>query len=300
MYRNFDPASLGISGRPSEVIELALNYGFRGMDLDLDEFARSADDKGFDWAARYLPRRQLKITGGDLPVDLGATETEFTVQLEQLAQRLPYFTQLGVETLYYVVSPSSPQRPYHENFELHRTRLLRVSDLLRPTEICVAIGMNAVQSEREAGAYQFVWQSDALTTLVKTVGADNVGLLLDTWQWHLGGGTIAKLQDFPVSLVATVRMADLPTDFNLLSVTRDDRLMPATTGVVPNSEIWNWLAQGQYQRGITVAPSSAATRGLTRDRTVARSVEALDLVQQGELFKNLNDSALSSASSAAL
>ena len=33
MFKNLSPSALGISGHQSEIIELALTYGFAGMDL---------------------------------------------------------------------------------------------------------------------------------------------------------------------------------------------------------------------------------------------------------------------------
>ncbi len=35
MLKNFSPQSLGINGRQSELIELALTYGFTSMDIDM-------------------------------------------------------------------------------------------------------------------------------------------------------------------------------------------------------------------------------------------------------------------------
>ena len=35
MFKNFCPSALGINGRQSELIELALTYAFRGMDVDM-------------------------------------------------------------------------------------------------------------------------------------------------------------------------------------------------------------------------------------------------------------------------
>lgn len=35
MYHNLNPAALGITGRQSELIELALTYGFGGLELDI-------------------------------------------------------------------------------------------------------------------------------------------------------------------------------------------------------------------------------------------------------------------------
>ena len=35
MFRNLSASALGITGRQSEIIELSLSYGFKGIDIDL-------------------------------------------------------------------------------------------------------------------------------------------------------------------------------------------------------------------------------------------------------------------------
>jgi hypothetical protein len=42
MFKNLSPEALGVSGRQSEMIELALSFGFKGLDLDIIELADSA------------------------------------------------------------------------------------------------------------------------------------------------------------------------------------------------------------------------------------------------------------------
>ena len=54
MLKNFSPAALGINGRQSELIELALTYGFTGMDVDMHEMLRRAQRTILEVAAKYL------------------------------------------------------------------------------------------------------------------------------------------------------------------------------------------------------------------------------------------------------
>ena len=51
MYRNLSPAALGISGRQSEIIELSLSYGFKGIDLDLVDFQQTVKTYGLPHGA---------------------------------------------------------------------------------------------------------------------------------------------------------------------------------------------------------------------------------------------------------
>ena len=45
MYKNLNSWTLGISGRQSELIELALTYGFRGLDIDIHDMIK-VDEQG--------------------------------------------------------------------------------------------------------------------------------------------------------------------------------------------------------------------------------------------------------------
>ena len=62
MLKNFSPAALGINGRQSELIELALTYGFTGMDVDMHEMLRRAQRTNVEDAAKYLSFRHLRIS----------------------------------------------------------------------------------------------------------------------------------------------------------------------------------------------------------------------------------------------
>lgn len=40
MYKNLNAEVLGVSGRQSELIELAMTYGFIGLDVDITEVVK--------------------------------------------------------------------------------------------------------------------------------------------------------------------------------------------------------------------------------------------------------------------
>ena len=46
MFRNLSTEGLGVSGRQSEIIELALSFGFKGIDLDLVDFQQQVQVNG--------------------------------------------------------------------------------------------------------------------------------------------------------------------------------------------------------------------------------------------------------------
>ena len=84
MYKNFSPSALGITGRQSELIELALTYGFRGMDIDMSEMRRRASRSTPVEAFKYLKATDLSIGSYRLDIDLDADEETFKTQLTGL------------------------------------------------------------------------------------------------------------------------------------------------------------------------------------------------------------------------
>ncbi len=54
MFRNLSPQALGISGRQSEIIELSLSYGFKGIDVDMVDFQQTVKASNLAHARRLI------------------------------------------------------------------------------------------------------------------------------------------------------------------------------------------------------------------------------------------------------
>ena len=67
MYRNLNPAALGVTGRQSELIELALTYGFKGLDLDIRSVVKRARTSGADQASQRAAWRGSSASSSAAP-----------------------------------------------------------------------------------------------------------------------------------------------------------------------------------------------------------------------------------------
>ena len=95
MYKNLNPESLGIAGRQSELIELTMTYGFRGLDVDGTELIKRASLLGVEEATRYLKSANVKVGGFPLPVNIAADEEGFKSDLEKLDKAADIAKQIG-------------------------------------------------------------------------------------------------------------------------------------------------------------------------------------------------------------
>lgn len=275
MYKNLSAECLGISGRQNELIELALTYKFKGLDLDFQTLAQQITERGRDHAMRFLNSADIKIGCFELPLQCDADEETYRTGLTSLEQTAELAAQIGATRCTTTVRPFSVGRPYHEDFELHRKRYNEIADLLKPHGILLGIGFLAPTSHREGYPGQFIATADAMQTLIRMLAADNAGLCLDLWHWTVGGGTVEQIKQFDPKRIVTVRVADLPVDYDPATVTEESRLLPGTTRVVPATEVLQWLTEVGYDGPLTPCCHSSQMAGATRTQVVERAVEAL-------------------------
>ncbi len=282
MYRNLNTQTLGITGRQSELIELALSNGFKGVSVDMIDLAARAANYGVQHVCRFHKSAKIHIGTFELPDAWKGTDEQFQAFL---ATDLPRYRELAREIEAHravmTVEPGSDSLPYHENFEIHRQRLAAIAEQLAEDDIRLGLGLRAARAARQELAYQFIYQVDDLLTLIKMVGAPNVGLWYDAWNWKVGGGTFDQFREFPVEELVAVDLADAPAEVDLAEITEEQRLLPGEGGVIDCQAIVNTLRDADYDGPVTPAPHRAALAGMTRGEVVYAASRSLELLWQG-------------------
>jgi sugar phosphate isomerase/epimerase len=277
MYRNLNTAALGITGRQSELIELALTYGFSGLDMDLSDVVKRARSRGLDSARRYVASAGLRMGEFLLGLDWRTSEVTYRTALLHLKETAGIAAALGASSCTAAVEPYGSDLPYHEDFELHRRRLGEVGEILAAHDIRLGVALPFVPpDEEDRDRTPFIRQPETLLTLIKTVGSRHVGLTLDTWTWHVAGGTLTQLCAVPADQIVAVRFADAPADTDLASLTDQDRLLPGEGGGIDCAAILRHLAEHDFAGPLTLYPHASRLRGMTRDAIVQRARDALD------------------------
>jgi sugar phosphate isomerase/epimerase len=277
MFKNLNPSALGVAGHQSEIIELALTYGFRAIDLNIVEFATRVKLHGVKYARRLIDSaKTLKVGTFELPLDLDAEEEAYKKELAKVPEYASMAADLGCTRCLAVIAPGSDNRPYHENFELHRRRLSEICGLFDTAKIRLGVGFRAPEEFRKGLAYQFVHDFDALSLLLNMVGAPNLGLLLDVWDLYVAGGSLENVKALNAQQVVAVRLADLPEETKLSEVTEQDRLLPGTTNRIDSVAILQALGEMQYDGPVTPTPDRRAFDSNRRDRVVKMAADSLD------------------------
>jgi sugar phosphate isomerase/epimerase len=275
MFRNLSAAALGVSGHQSEIIELALTFGFQGLDVDISEVATRARLKGIDYARRLTQSARLRLGAFELPLDLDADDALFAKRVQRFSEYAQVAAEVGCTRALAAIQPASDTRPYHENFEFHRQRLAEVSRALRGGGVRLGLTFQAAEYLRKGRAFQFIHDLDALTLLVNMVGEANVGLLVDVWDVFVGGGTVDTIRKLSAAQIVAVQVANLPVDVAPADLNADARLLPGAEGVIDMPAVLLALAEIGYDGPVTPKPSRGLFRNQRRDAIVKEAGESL-------------------------
>ncbi|MBN2021485.1 MAG: sugar phosphate isomerase/epimerase [Pirellulales bacterium] len=278
MYKSLSTSALGITGSQSELIELVLTYGFRGMDLNVVELASRAKLRGMPYARRLMDSAHVRLTSFNLPLELDSPEETFQKELPRLETWADAAAQVGCTRCLTILQPAGDSLPYHENFELHRRRLGDVCRALDPKGIRLGVGFRAAANLRREKAFQFIHEMDALGLLVNMVGAPNIGVVLDVWDVFVAGGSLDTIRGLKADQIVLVQVADAPEEKPLGELTDEERLLPGQTGRLDVAGVLKALAEMGYEGPVVPMPHRRALPTSRRDAVVKSVGEAMDQV----------------------
>ncbi len=282
MFKNLNASALGVSGHQSEIIELALTYGFQGMDLDLEDSATRVKLHGMPYARRLIDSaaasRDFRLGSFELPIEWDTDDEPFKKALVELASMAQTAAEMGCTRCVATIAPAGDKRPLQENFEFHKHRFGDMGRVLESTGVRVGLRFRAAEELRQGQAFQFIHDWEGLTQLVGMINSPAVGVALDTWDMAVSGATVENLRTLSGDQIVQVCLADLPEgDAPATGWTEDSRLMPGT-GVIDLAAILATLSKIGYRGPVTAAPSRASLKTARRDAIVEMAGQKLDQI----------------------
>jgi len=276
MFKNLNPWALGVSGHQSEVLELALTYGFRGIEINIVEFATRVKLRGMPYARRLIDSAKIRLGAFRLPLEWDVEDEAFATDLEKLSQYVQVAKEIGCTRCVCTIQPAGDKRPYHENFEFHRRRFAEICRVLEPGGVRLAVGIRAAETLRKGQAFQFIHDMDALSLLLSMVGAPNIGVLVDLWDLQVSGASIDALRALTPQQIVAVQLADLPPDMKPADLTDQHRLLPGSTGQIDAVAALVALAEAGYDGPVTPIVDRRNFESTRRDRIVRQAGDAMD------------------------
>lgn len=278
MYKNFSPAALGITGRQSELIELALTYGFRGFDIDMADMRRRALRTTPEEAYKYLRATDLQIDGFDLDIDLDADDDVYKNQLAALHPTADLATQWKASQGFVKVPPATDRAAYPEYFEVMRARLTQIAEVLGARKLRLGVSFDGTRGAGEGKQFPFINNAEGLIALVKALPAENVGLLVDSFHWLVSGGTLDQLASVSPSKIIAVRLGSLAQGVSAAEAKEADRVLPVLEGPLSHVALVLRLKGMGYEGPIGPSASGLQYKDETREFIVSSGQEIIDSI----------------------
>ena len=275
MFRNLSTVGLPLSGRPSELIELALSFGFDAMDIDILDFQQQADAFGVTHARRLMVSARLKSGVFHLPVRLDADDATFAKDMEALPRRLELAQAAEATRAVAAVAPASDEHSFKDFFELYRTRLHTIGGLLAARGIMLGLTVTPEAEAREGKANQFIHTYEGLLGLV-AVAHERIGAVADAWALHVSGESPAVIEKTPKGRLVEVRLSDAPREAPGSSLSHGQRLMLGETGTIDAAAVLAHARAAGFDGPVTPWADRMALTGRGREKMVKLAGDRLD------------------------
>lgn len=279
MYKSLSCDLLEISGRQSEIIELALTYGFRGFEIDMDDLVKRCQRSSFENASRFLVSSKLQIAGFDAPIDLDSDDETFSVRLAQLNAVAEIASRASANTAIVTIPYGTNRLPYPEYFDVVRNRIDQIAEVFAKEDVRVALTFNVhvpvAEPDAKEQQFKFVRDVEGFTAIVRACSSKNVAILYDSWNWFVGGGSLEQLEQIGLERVAGLRLSDCTEGVAAEAATADDCLLPGLTGTIDNASVLQKFAEAKLKLPVA-ARGKTLEESPTRDALVAAAQDALD------------------------
>jgi len=278
MFKNLNLGALGLKAPFTEAIELACLGEFEGIELDVQEIMNLLKEKSAAEINSLLESRGLRWGGWVLPVRLGGDEEAFQRELENLPKIAENAYRLGCFRAYTWIIPFSDELNFEENFKLHVERVRAVAEILDEYGCVLGLEFIAPKTSRLGHKYEFIHDMKGILDLREAVGADNVGILLDSWHWYTSHGTIDQILGLKGTDVVYVHINDAPAGIPVDEQIDNVRCLPGETGVIDISGFLKALKKIGYDGPVTPEPFDEKLKKMPIRDAVLKVSEAVNKV----------------------
>jgi sugar phosphate isomerase/epimerase len=276
MFRNLSTVGLPLSGRPSELIELALSFGFDSMDIDIVDFEQQAELYGVEHARRLMVSARLKSGLFHLPIDLGGDEAAFKHDLSLLPKRLELAQATEAPRAAATITPVSGDHSFKDFFELHRQRLDTVGDMLARHGIMLGLAIRP-ETEASAGGSLFINTYEGLLGIV-AVSHPSVGAIIDSWALHVTGEGLGVIGAVPRGRIVEVRLSDAPREVRGVDLHANQRLIPGDAGAIDSAAVLKQAEAAGFAGPVTPWAERSVLAGRGREKVVKLAGDRLQSI----------------------
>ncbi len=275
MFPNLNTSNIGVKTDFVGALNLAAKHGFAGVDFSIVEAQQIVQDQGLDYIYRQLESRGLRLGVWGLPVDFRKDDATFEQGLAKLDAQAALAKDLCCYRCATWIMPGSDTLTFNENYQIHRTRLGAIAEILAKHAIRLGLEFVGPKTLRDDKRYPFLHTMDGMMALNADIGTGNMGLLVDLYHVYTSHATIDDVRKLSADDVVNVHVNDAVAGLPIDELLDQVRALPAETGVTDIGAFLNALVAIGYDGPVTSEPFSQRVRDLPADEAVAETAAAM-------------------------
>ena len=266
--------SIGVSAAQTEAIELAARHGFESVGVD-GRYLASLSDAQMSELKATMKGKNLVFGAAGLPVEFRQEQARFEETMKGLPDIARGLQRAGVDRIATWLTPCNGKLTYMQNFRQHAVRLREVAKVLKDHQVRLGLEYVGPKTSWASQRYPFIHTMAEMRDLISDIGADNVGLLLDSWHWWHAGDSPSDILSLKARDVVAVDLNDAPAGIPKDQQVDNRRELPCATGVIDVSAFLNALNQIGYDGPVRAEPFNQAVNKMTKDEACAAAAESL-------------------------
>lgn len=277
MFKSLTPGAIGVKGSVEELVALASQGGFQGLDISIQAVADLVAERGASEVKDLFASANLKVGAWGLPMPWNGSQNDYDAGLKDLAKFAEVAEQIGAPRCAQWIPCASDTLKFRENFRFHITRLTPVAQVLKDHGCSIGLEFIGPQTLRIDKAYGFIYTMNGMVALCEAIGTGNVGLLLDAWHWYTQLGTVSDLMALTPEDVIHVHVNDAPVGVDVVDQIDNKRALPSETGVIDLVAFLKAMKEIGYEGPVSPEPFSQRVRELPAEQAISETHAGLDL-----------------------
>lgn len=274
MFKNLNPGMIGIHASLADALDMAAQYGFDGVDVNLPDVAAMARETTPGEVRDLFARAGRRPGNWGLPIEWHGAGEKWTEELTRLRRYAGLARDIGALRTTAVIMPWSDERTFDENYAFHVERLKPVAEILGEHDCRFGLEFIGPETLRRDRNHPFIYTMDGMLALCQDLGP-NVGLLLDLWHWYTSRGTWDDLARLGSGDVVNVHVNDAPAGIAVNEQVDNKRCLPGETGVLDIVRFLKALAAMGYDGPVTAEPYSARVNAMAQQDALSETAEAM-------------------------
>ena len=274
MFTELSCRRLGHKVSMDTAIELAQRFGFAAVEPDVRALVRFSTDDCERLRAR-LTERGLRMGTAALTVDFRKDQPRYRFGMRTLPRVAGKLAAVGCERVVTYLPCGDTQLRYDDQRLQAIRRLREIAIVL--SAFGIRLGLEYVGARTAWGwsPFPFIHSLRQTRELVAAIGYDNVGLVLDSWQWHVAGETVRELRSVHPGEIVAVDLSDADASVPRHQQKLGHCRLPTATGIVNLEEFVAALRESGYRGPIRAESYDDKLKKLGPGGAAARASMAL-------------------------